>query len=94
MSRSADFDDIVSAGVSGITKTGTATYVITRALSLVNSTLSDTNKIIRFEWGSIVTPLSIDDDSELQLGELDGDGYVNQWLSSIHEQLLLRQQHY
>jgi hypothetical protein len=72
---SADFDDIVSAGVSGITKTGTATYVITRALSLVNSTLSDTNKIIRFEWGSIVTPLSIDDDSELQLGELDGDGY-------------------
>jgi hypothetical protein len=72
---SADFDDIVSAGVSGITKTGTATYVITRALSLVNSTLSDTNKIIRFEWGSITTPLSIDDDSELQLGELDGDGY-------------------
>jgi hypothetical protein len=72
---SADFDDIVSAGVSGITKTGTATYVITRALSLVNSTLSDTNKIIRFEWGSIITPLSIDDDSELQLGELDGDGY-------------------
>jgi hypothetical protein len=72
---SADFDDIVSAGVSGITKTGTATYVITRALSLVNSTLSDTNKIIRFEWGAITTPLLIDDDSELQLGELDGDGY-------------------
>jgi hypothetical protein len=72
---SADFDDIVSAGVSGITKTGTATYVITRALSLVNSTLSDTNKIIRFEWGSITTPLLIDDDSELQLGELNGDGY-------------------
>jgi hypothetical protein len=71
----ADFDDIVSAGVSGITKTGTATYVITRALSLVNSTLSDTNKIIRFEWGAITTPLLIDDDSELQLGELDGDGY-------------------
>jgi hypothetical protein len=61
--------------VSGITKTGTATYVITRALSLVNSTLSDTNKIIRFEWGAITTPLLIDDDSELQLGELDGDGY-------------------
>jgi hypothetical protein len=72
---SADFDDIVSAGVSGITKTGTATYVITRALSLVNSTLSDTNKIIRFEWGAITTPLLIDDDSELQLGELNGDGY-------------------
>jgi hypothetical protein len=72
---SADFDDIVSAGVSGITKTGTATYVITRALSLVNSTLSDTNKIIRFEWGAIITPLLIDDDSELQLGELNGDGY-------------------
>jgi hypothetical protein len=72
---SADFDDIVSAGVSGITKTGTATYVITRALSLVNSTLSDTSKIIRFEWGAITTPLLIDDDSELQLGELDGDGY-------------------
>jgi hypothetical protein len=71
----ADFDDIVSAGVSGITKTGTATYVITRALSLVNSTLSDTNKIIRFEWGAITTPLLIDDDSELQLGELNGDGY-------------------
>jgi hypothetical protein len=72
---SADFDDIVSAGVSGITKTGTATYVITRALSLVNSTLSDTSKIIRFEWGAITTPLLIDDDSELQLGELNGDGY-------------------
>jgi hypothetical protein len=72
---SANFDDIVSAGVSGITKTGTATYVITRALSLVNSTLSDTDKIIRFEWGAITTPLLIDDDSELQLGELDGDGY-------------------
>jgi hypothetical protein len=72
---SADFDDIVSAGVSGITKTGTATYVITRALSLVNSTLSDINKIIRFEWGAIITPLLIDDDSELQLGELNGDGY-------------------
>jgi hypothetical protein len=71
----ADFDDIVSAGVSGITKTGTATYVITRALSLVNSTLSDTNKIIRFEWGAITTPLLIDDDSELQFGELNGDGY-------------------
>jgi hypothetical protein len=71
----ADFQDIVDSGVAGITKTGTATYVITRALSLVNSTLSDTNKIIRFEWGAINTPLLIDDDSELQLGELDGDGY-------------------
>jgi hypothetical protein len=71
----ADFQDIVDSGVSGITKTGTATYVITRALSLVNSTLSDTNKIIRFEWGAIITPLLIDDDSELQLGELNGDGY-------------------
>jgi hypothetical protein len=71
----ADFQDIVDSGVAGITKTGTATYVITRALSLVNSTLSDTNKIIRFEWGTIITPLLIDDDSELQLGELNGDGY-------------------
>jgi hypothetical protein len=71
----ADFQDIVDSGVAGITKTGTATYVITRALSLVNSTLSDTNKIIRFEWGAIITPLLIDDDSELQLGELNGDGY-------------------
>jgi hypothetical protein len=71
----ADFQDIVDSGVAGITKIGTATYVITRALSLVNSTLSDTNKIIRFEWGTIITPLLIDDDSELQLGELNGDGY-------------------
>jgi hypothetical protein len=71
----ADFDDIVSAGVSGITKTGNNTFVITRDLQLVNSTLSDTNKVIKFEWGSRSVPLSVDTNSELQLGELDGDGY-------------------
>jgi hypothetical protein len=71
----ADFDDIVSAGVSGITKTGNNTFVITRDLQLVNSTLSDTNKVIKFEWGSRSLPLSVDTNSELQLGELDGDGY-------------------
>jgi hypothetical protein len=67
----ADFQDIVDSGVSGITKTGSVTFVITRALELVNSTLSDTNKIIRFNWGSSITnALVVDDDSELQLGEL------------------------
>jgi hypothetical protein len=70
----ATFDDIYSAGVAGITKDQNV-FVITAQLSLVNSTLSDTNKIIKFEWGAISTPLLIDDDSELQLGELDGDGY-------------------
>jgi hypothetical protein len=70
----ATFDDIYSAGVAGITKDQNV-FVITAELSLVNSTLSDTNKIIKFEWGAISTPLLIDDDSELQLGELDGDGY-------------------
>jgi hypothetical protein len=71
----ADFDDIVSAGVSGITKTGNNTFFITRDLQLVNSKLSDTKKVIKFEWGVRSLPLSIDTDSELQLGELDGDGY-------------------
>jgi pyruvate-formate lyase-activating enzyme len=70
----ATFDDIYSAGVAGITKDQNV-FVITAQLSLVNSTLSDTNKVIKFEWGAISTPLLIDDDSELQLGELDGDGY-------------------
>jgi hypothetical protein len=70
----ATFDDIYSAGVAGITKDQNV-FVITAELSLVNSTLSDTNKIIKFEWGAISTPLLIDDDSELQLGELDSDGY-------------------
>jgi hypothetical protein len=70
----ATFDDIYSAGVAGITKDQNV-FVITAQLSLVNSTLSDTNKIIKFEWGAISTPLLIDDDSELQLGELDGNGY-------------------
>jgi hypothetical protein len=70
----ATFDDIYSAGVAGITKDQNV-FVITAELSLVNSTLSDINKIIKFEWGAISTPLLIDDDSELQLGELDGDGY-------------------
>jgi hypothetical protein len=70
----ATFDDIYSAGVAGITKDQNV-FVITAQLSLVNSTLSDTNKIIKFEWGAISTPLLIDDDSELQLGELDSDGY-------------------
>jgi pyruvate-formate lyase-activating enzyme len=70
----ATFDDIYSAGVAGIMKDQNV-FVITAELSLVNSTLSDTNKIIKFEWGAISTPLLIDDDSELQLGELDSDGY-------------------
>jgi hypothetical protein len=46
----ATFDDIYSAGVAGITKDQNV-FVITAQLSLVNSTLSDTNKIIKFEWG-------------------------------------------
>jgi pyruvate-formate lyase-activating enzyme len=70
----ATFDDIYSAGVAGITKDQNV-FVITAQLSLVNSTLSDTNKVIKFEWGARSLPLSVDTDSELQLGELDGDGY-------------------
>jgi hypothetical protein len=64
----ATFDDIYSAGVAGITKDQNV-FVITAQLSLVNSTLSDTNKIIKFEWGA-QHPTIVDDDSELQLGEL------------------------
>ena len=73
---SYNLQDIIDAGVSGITKSGNRTYIVTALINMTSyAFLHDYEKTFQCEWTSSKTPWLWDSTSAVAFGFLDSDDY-------------------